>query len=57
MGRNPERNVWFVGDGIVDAEAAKSAGVQFAWASYGYESVAPQGVVKEIGRFEDILVL
>ena len=57
MGRRPDAGTWFVGDGRTDAEAAQAAGVQFAWASYGYETDAPPGTAKVLARFEDVLEL
>ena len=58
MGRKPDHPAtWFVGDGKVDAEAAVAAGVQFAWASYGYETEAPPGTAKVLQGFDDVLRL
>ena len=56
MGRDVDAETWLVGDGAADAEAAQAAGVQFAWASYGYES-EPPGAAKVLERFEDVLRL
>lgn len=57
MGRKPDPATWFVGDGEADAEAAGAAGVQFAWASYGYETRVPLGTVKVLEGFDDVLRL
>ena len=57
MGREADAQTWFVGDGAADAEAAKAAGVQFAWASYGYEREAPHGTAKVLECFDDVLQL
>ena len=57
MGRKPDPATWFVGDGEVDAEAAVAAGVQFAWASYGYETEAPPGTAKVLEGFDEVLRL
>ena len=57
MERDANARTWFVGDGAVDAEAAAAAGVQFAWASYGYDTVAPPGTAKVLERFDDVLRL
>ena len=57
MGRSPDASVWVVGDGLTDAGAAQAAGVQFAWACYGYESDAPPGTGWVLGGFEDVLAL
>jgi len=56
-GRAADSRTWFVGDGAVDAEAAAAAGVQFAWASYGYYTEAPPGMAKVLKRFDDVLQL
>ena len=57
MGRSADASVWVVGDGLTDARAAQAAGVQFAWARYGYESDAPPGTGKVLRGFEDVLAL
>ena len=57
MGRTPDKETWYVGDGAADAVAANVAAVQFAWASYGYEAKAPPGTNAVIDRFEDVLRL
>ncbi len=57
IGRTAGAGTWFVGDGVTDAQAAQAAGVQFAWASYGYEADAPGGTARVLSGFEDILKL
>ena len=57
MGREADLGAWMVGDGAVDAEAAEAAGVRFAWASYGYESVPPPNTDMVLRNFEDALGL
>lgn len=57
LGRPTGAGTWFAGDGRTDAEAARAAGVRFAWASYGYEAETPPGVDKVLVRFEDVLEL
>lgn len=57
LGQDENAQIWYVGDGEVDARAAQAAGVRFAWASYGYDGEVPQGVDAVIDRFEDILQL
>ena len=57
MRRDADARTWFVGDGAVDAEAAAAAGVQFAWASYGYCTKEPPDTAKVLERFEDVLQL
>jgi len=57
LGKEPCRDVWYVGDGLVDAQAAQAAGVSFAWASYGYDSAPPPGTETVLGGFQDVLGL
>ena len=57
MEREPSPRTWFLGDGIVDAAAARAAGVHFAWVSYGYEADAPPGAENVLDSFEDALRL
>ena len=55
--READSATWFVGDGAVDAEAAKAASVRFAWASFGYETEEPSGVCKVLMSFDEVLDL
>ena len=57
MGREGNAMTWFVGDGVVDAEASLAAGVQFAWASYGYDAEAPSTTKRVLKRFDEVLDL
>ena len=57
MGRDVSPRTWFVGDGVADAKASVAAGVQFAWASYGYDTVAPSGTARVLERFDEVLGL
>lgn len=57
MRRQPDLHTWLVGDGLVDAGAASAAGLRFAWASYGYEAVPPEGTERVLSCFEDVLDL
>ena len=57
MGRETDPHTWLVGDGAADAGAAVKAGVRFAWASYGYETVQPSGAETVLQSFEDVLRL
>ena len=57
MGREADAHTWLVGDGVADAVAAGVAGVRFAWASYGYETVPPAGAETVLLSFRDVLGL
>jgi len=57
MEREVDRHTWMVGDGIVDANAAKAAGVRFAWSSYGYETLPPPGTETVLHSFGEVLGL
>ncbi len=57
MEQKASLEVWFVGDGVVDAEAAKAASVRFAWVSFGYEAEEPSGADKVLGSFKEVLDL
>ena len=48
---------WYVGDGCDDSEAARAAGVQFAWASYGYRTTSELHSSSVLESFEDVLFL
>ena len=47
----------YVGDRDVDCRAAKAAGMEFAWASWGYEEEPPKGCDRVLGGFADLLLL
>lgn len=49
-------NSYYVGDMQVDAEAARRAGVSFAWAAYGYGQGCPEGALR-IDTFREVLDL
>lgn len=57
IGRKNGSKTWYVGDGVVDANAAQAAKIRFAWASYGYENEEPEGVDTTIDQFEEVLQL
>ena len=57
MGQASAEGTWLVGDGLADAKAAQEACVRFAWASYGYEAIAPRGTHKVIADFDEVLQL
>jgi len=57
LDQEPGRDVWYVGDGLVDAQAAHAAGVRFAWASYGYDSAPPPTTDSVLPGFHDVLGL
>jgi len=49
--------IFYIGDRSVDAKTAKNAGVQFGWASYGYEDARPEYVTTEIDHPDRLLTL
>jgi len=51
------KKVFFVGDSLTDALAARRAGVSFAWASYGYSAKCPQQTDVVIDSFPELLNL
>ncbi|MDE0001134.1 MAG: HAD-IA family hydrolase [Rhodospirillaceae bacterium] len=57
IGQENYEQVWFVGDGEVDAKAANRADLNFAWASYGYETRKPPQTDIVLERFEEVLDL
>ena len=52
-----DAGIWFVGDGPIDAATAEAALVRFAWASFGYGSVEPNGTDKVLLSFDELLDL
>jgi phosphoglycolate phosphatase-like HAD superfamily hydrolase len=50
-------DTFYVGDKQNDAEAAESAGISFAWVSYGYGKTQPRGVDIRLDRFAEVLHL
>lgn len=57
LGVKPSEDVWYVGDSVSDGEAARRAGVSFAWASYGYGAAEPDVTVAVIREFRHVLEL
>ncbi len=57
LGVSPSTKSLYVGDMARDAEAAVSAGVAFAWASYGYGAACPARTTYVLQSFTDILDL
>ena len=55
LGIEAASTVFYVGDRHIDARAASSAGVSFAWAAYGYEAERPDGLDVTLNRFSDLL--
>ena len=51
----PEKS-WYVGDKEADAAAAEAAGMEFAWASYGYGDECPNSTL-ELRRIRDLLAI
>lgn len=53
--RNGLDAAFYVGDTAMDEEAARSAGVPFVYAAYGFgQAVEPAGVIREIGELEGL---
>lgn len=57
VGIGDVKGVYYVGDQEQDARAAVNAGLAFAWASYGYGRVRPQGTAVILEAFRDVLGL
>jgi phosphoglycolate phosphatase-like HAD superfamily hydrolase len=53
----PAEDVWYIGDSSTDCEAARGAGISFAWAAYGYAADEPDGADKVIHAIQDALTL
>ena len=54
---NPSRTIWYVGDTVVDSQAAKAAGMSFAWAAYGYGPATLAGADRILDSFSGVLEL
>lgn len=54
FGLVPNENIWYVGDSADDCQAARSSGLSFAWASWGYGSEHPPGTHAILTRFSEI---
>jgi HAD superfamily hydrolase (TIGR01509 family) len=57
MGISDSAGVVYVGDAATDAEAADRAGVEFAWASYGYGADRPPTTAVVLRAFGEVLQL
>jgi phosphoglycolate phosphatase len=57
LGLEPNGTVYYAGDQPRDAEAARNAGVRFAWASYGYGTSRPPHTAAILKIFSDVLEL
>jgi phosphoglycolate phosphatase len=49
--------IYYVGDTADDGQAARAAGISFAWVSYGYCAELPPSAVATLHRFSDVLAL
>lgn len=56
LGEEADTRHFYVGDTSNDARCAASAGVTFAWASYGY-GVEPAGRMRVLKQFADVVAL
>lgn len=54
LGIDTPEGAYYVGDSESDAEAARAAGVLFAWAAYGYTCSAPVGTSVIIRQFSQV---
>lgn len=57
IGLKPSEAIYYVGDHLNDERSARSAGVAFAWASYGYRDAPPVAPDVVLQRFLDVLEL
>jgi HAD superfamily hydrolase (TIGR01509 family) len=57
LGLKPDPSIYYVGDYATDGQAAHAAGLQFAWASYGYGGAQPPTADVVITNFADVLRL
>lgn len=48
------KDAWYVGDDPADAAAATSAGMRFAWASWGYGETEPANATRVLRTGEDL---
>lgn len=53
----PNREVWYVGDLQGDGTAARTSGVSFAWASWGYSQKIPIHTDRHLRSFREVLSL
>ena len=54
---SPSKNVWYVGDSVVDSQAARAASISFAWASYGYSHNTYIEADLTLKSFDEVLAL
>jgi len=54
---NPSKDVWYVGDSVVDRQAARAASISFAWASYGYSRDTHINADLTLKSFDEVLEL
>jgi phosphoglycolate phosphatase len=53
----PAEDVWYIGDSESDCRAATTAGLSFAWASWGYGESEPEGCHVRLESLPDALDL
>lgn len=53
----PSKDVFYVGDREIDAQAASNAGISFAWAAYGYGDSEPASSTAILDGFAAVLRL
>jgi len=57
VGVNADEGVFYIGDLPSDAQAARAAGVSFAWAAYGYGKELPAAGTESLDDFSGIVSL
>lgn len=57
LGVEAGRTTWYIGDSATDRQAANSAGMSFAWASWGYAPDPPGQSVHVLGGLAEVVAL